>query len=45
MERIIAQIMVAKFGDHLLFCRQVEICARHGIILDRATLGNWVGRA
>lgn len=44
-EALIAQIMVAKFGDHLPFYRQAEIYARQGITLDRATLGNWVGRA
>ena len=44
-EALIAQVMVAKFGDHLPFYRQAEIYARQGITLDRATLGNWVGRA
>jgi len=37
--------IVAKFGDHLPFYRQAEIYARQGVILDRATLGNWAGRA
>jgi len=44
-EALIAQIIVAKFGDHLPFYRQAEIYARQGIQLDRATLGNWAGRA
>jgi transposase len=44
-EALIAQVIVAKFGDHLPFYRQSEIYARQGIVLDRATLGNWVGRA
>src|SRR5947207_13831226 len=44
-EALIAQIIVAKFGDHLPFYRQSEIYARQGIHLDRATLGNWTGRA
>jgi transposase len=44
-EALIAQVIVAKFGDHLPFYRQAEIYARQGIALDRATLGNWVGRA
>ena len=44
-EALIAQVMVAKFGDHTPFYRQAEIYARQGITLDRATLGNWVGRA
>lgn len=44
-ERLIAQVIVAKFGDHLPFYRQSAIYARQGIELDRATLGNWAGRA
>ncbi len=44
-EALIAQVIVAKFGDHLPFHRQAEIYARQGIHLDRATLGNWAGRA
>lgn len=44
-EALIAQVIVSKFGDHLPFYRQAEIYARQGITLDRATLGNWAGRA
>ncbi|WP_143748405.1 IS66 family transposase zinc-finger binding domain-containing protein, partial [Mesorhizobium carmichaelinearum] len=44
-EALIAQVIVAKLGDHLPFYRQAEIYARQGIQLDRATLGNWAGRA
>lgn len=44
-EALIAQVIVAKFGDHLPFYQQAEIYARQGIQLDRATLGNWAGRA
>ena len=44
-EALIAQVIVAKFGDHLPFYRQADIYARQGIRLDRATLGNWTGRA
>ena len=44
-ERLIAWIIVSKFGDHLPFYRQAEIFRRQGIELDRGTLGNWVGRA
>jgi transposase len=48
-EALIAQIIVAKFGDHLPFYRQAEIYARQGIQLDRATLPitcglTWLGR-
>ncbi len=44
-EALIAEVIVAKFGDHLPFYRQAGIYARRGIELDRATLGNWAGRA
>ena len=44
-EALIAQVIVAKFGDHLPFYRQAEIYGRQGVHLDRATLGNWAGRA
>ena len=44
-EALIAQVIVAKFGDHLPFYRQAQIYARQGIALDRASLGNWAGRA
>lgn len=44
-EALIAQVIVSKFGDHVPFYRQAEIYRRQGIALDRATLGNWAGRA
>jgi len=44
-ETLIAEVIVAKFGDHLPFYRQAGIYARRGIELDRATLGNRAGRA
>jgi transposase len=44
-EALIAQVIVSKFGDHLPFYRQADIYTRQGIALDRATLGNWAGRA
>jgi transposase len=44
-EALIAQVIVAKFADHLPFYRQSAIYARQSIALDRATLGNWAGRA
>ena len=44
-ERLIAQVIVSKFGDHVPFYRQADIYSRQGIALDRATLGNWAGRA
>ncbi|MGY6409900.1 MAG: IS66 family transposase [Alkalilacustris sp.] len=44
-ERLIAWIIVSKFGDHLPFYRQAGIFERQGLQLDSGTLGNWVGRA
>ncbi len=44
-EALLAQVLVAKFGDHLPLYRQAQIFARQGVELDRSTLCNWVGRA
>ena len=44
-EALVAQVLVAKYSDHLPLYRQAQILARHGIDLDRSTLANWVGRA
>jgi transposase len=43
-EALLAQVLVAKFCDHLPLYRQAAIFARHGIALDRSTLCDWVGR-
>jgi transposase len=44
-EALIAQVLVAKYADHLPLYRQAQIYARQGITLDRSTLADWVGRA
>jgi transposase len=44
-EALLAQVLVAKFCDHLPLYRQAVIFARQGIELDRSTLADWVGRA
>jgi transposase len=44
-EAVLAQVLVAKYSDHLPLYRQAQIFARNGIDLDRSTLANWVGRA
>lgn len=44
-EALIAQVLVAKYADHLPLYRQTQIYARQGIELDRSTLADWVGRA
>ena len=44
-EATVAQVLVAKYADHLPLYRQAQIYARQGITLDRSTLADWVGRA
>ncbi|TWB85988.1 transposase [Bradyrhizobium macuxiense] len=44
-EATIAQVLVAKYADHLPLYRQAQIYARQGIELDRSTLADWVGQA
>ena len=41
----VAQVLVSKFADHLPLYRQAQIFARQGVIIDRSTLADWVGRA
>ncbi|MEX3605539.1 MAG: transposase [Burkholderia sp.] len=35
---------MSKFADHQPLYRQVEIAARDGMTLDRASMGRWVGQ-
>ena len=42
---MLAQMLVAKYGDHLPLHRQSQIFEREGINLDRSTLADWVGKA
>ncbi len=42
---LLAQILVAKFADHLPLYRQSVIYNRDGVDLDRALLASWVGAA
>lgn len=44
-EALIAQMLVAKYADHLPLYRQAQIYARQGVQLERSTLADWVGRA
>jgi transposase len=41
----VAHVVTAKYADHLPLYRQAQIYARQGIVLDRSTLADWVGRA
>jgi transposase len=40
---LLAQVLVAKFHDHLPLYRQERIFARAGLAIPRSTLGAWVG--
>jgi transposase len=44
-EVLLAHILVSKYGDSLPLYRQAQIFARQGVVLDRSTLCDWVGRA
>ena len=44
-ERLVAQVLVAKYADHCPLYRQSQILARQGIVIDRSTLAFWVGYA
>ena len=40
---LLAQVLVAKYADHLPLYRQAHIFARAGVALADSTLGDWVG--
>jgi len=42
---LLAQVLVAKYVDHLPIYRQAKIFLRHGIDLSDSTLCDWVGAA
>jgi transposase len=44
-ERLVADIVVSKFADHLPLYRQSQILARSGVRIERSTLAHWVGAA
>ena len=44
-EATVAQVIVAKYADHLPLYRQAQIYGRQGVRLDRSTLADWTGRA
>ena len=41
---LLAQVLIAKYADHLPLYRQQQIYARAGVELPRSTLTAWVGR-
>ncbi|MGE0273501.1 MAG: IS66 family transposase [Alphaproteobacteria bacterium] len=42
---LLAQVLVAKFADHVPLNRQSGIYEREGVSLERSTLADWVGSA
>jgi transposase len=44
-ERLVAQVLVAKYADHTPLYRQAQGLARQGIEIDRSTLAFWTGYA
>jgi transposase len=44
-EALVAHVLVAKYADHCPLYRQAQIYARQGVLLDRSTLADRVGRA
>ena len=42
---LLAQVVTAKYADHVPLNRQTEIFARHGVTLARQTLCDWVAAA
>jgi transposase len=44
-ERLVADVVVSKFADHLPLYRQSQILVRSGVHIERSTLAGWVGAA
>jgi transposase len=44
-ERMVAQVLVAKYADHTPLYRQAQGLKRQGIEIDRSTLSYWTGYA
>lgn len=44
-ERLVAQVLVNKYADHVPLYRQAQGMARQGVQLDRSTLAFWTGYA
>ena len=40
---LLAQVLVAKYADHLPLFRQESIFARAGLAIPRSTMAQWVG--
>jgi transposase len=40
---LLAHVLVSKYCDHLPSHRQVDICGRGGVEIDRSVMAGWVG--
>jgi transposase len=44
-EALVANVVVARYADHLPMYRQAQMMGRQGVMLDRSTLASWMGYA
>jgi transposase len=44
-EAMVAQVLVARYADHLPLYRQAQMFAREGVLIERSTLALWMGYA
>lgn len=44
-DSLVANVVVAKYADHVRLYRQAKIFARQNVQLDRSALADWVARA
>jgi hypothetical protein len=42
---MVAQVLVARYADHLPLYRQAQMFAREGVLIERSTLSFWMGYA
>ena len=42
---LLAQVVLSKYGDHTPLYRQEDIFSRHGIVIRRSTLCDWIAAA
>jgi transposase len=44
-EALVANVLVARYADHLPAYRQAQMMSRQGVIIERSTLSFWMGDA
>jgi transposase len=44
-EATVAQVLVARYADHLPLYRQAQMLARQGLVIGREVLADWIGTA